>query len=351
MTALDLRPSLRNPLLVYQRHRDRIEDAAVAAVLMLLVGLFLEGMGVFEGQWRTVILVAIFGLGAQRRAWGYYAAIAALIWPLWLLSPYLMTLFLVVALLPRNWMIEVLPWALLVASAPLLAEWQIVALVPLLAGLVAGPTTGLWAGAAAALWLKLAGGLAGWMPPEMVALHGASFALELIRPNVAQANSLETLLLLAAPFAESSLLFLLHALQIALWGIAGWLVGRVRRLEWRSGQPQFPLVLALAPGALTLWAALYLVPAWLEVESLARFLFAPTPTVGLAVAALAAALLSSAYESVQRPVARYVRRSHTPTVRMSREGPVPVGGISRRGEHIRPERSPGDDDVIMLELD
>ncbi len=347
---MTLHATLRGPVLAYQRHRDRIEDAAVAAALALVVGLFLNGMAVYPAQWQSALLIGIFGLGVRSRAWGYYAAVAALLWPMWALSPYLMTLFLAVALLPREWIIEALPWALLIASAPLLAQWQMIGLVPLLAGVIAGPTTGLWAGILAALWLKMAGGLAGWMP-EIGALYGAPFSLDLIRAQVAGSNSLDTLRMLVEPFAQSSFLLLLHALQIVLWGLAGWAVGKLREIEWRNGEPRFLLIPTLALGSLMLWATLFLLPAWLEVQPLATFLTSPLPTVGLALSALATAVGSALYEMVRRPVTQQPRRGFQ--VRMTREGPVtmssePQAAPTRRAPHVAPL---GDDDVIMLELD
>ncbi|MGH2543366.1 MAG: hypothetical protein ACRDIB_11235 [Ardenticatenaceae bacterium] len=337
---------VRNPVLLVRRHRNLVENAAVAAALALLVGIFLQASAVFPAQWHAGILLTIFVLGAYSRAWGYYAAVAALLWPLWLLSPFLTMLFLAGALLSRARMIAALPWVLLAVSAPLLAEWHVIGFVPLLAGLIAGPATGLWSGLLAALWLKMAGGLAGWLP-EMGALHGAPFALDLFQARIGDANPIETLLLLIRPFAQPSPV--LHALQIAAWGLAGGLVGRVRRIEWQRGEPRYPLVPALASGALLLWGALYLVPAWLELQPLAAFLFAPSPAVGLALSALLAALGATLYEFLPHPRPRPV--PPRPTVHMSREGPITVSKVQRRGDHIRPGASAEEDELIMLELD
>jgi hypothetical protein len=296
-----LQSPVHGVLLSYQRHRKFIQNSLIAAALTLLVGLFLEATNAFSEQWRLVLLLTIFAIGAQSRDWGYYLAVSVLSYALWDLSPYFMSLFVAVALLPRLLIINYLPWALLVVSTPLLAEWQAIGLVPLLAGLIAGPTVGLSVGLLAALWLKLVAGLAGWMP-ELGALHGLSFTIEMIEARVSDATSLETLKLLAAPFSQSSTILLLHVLQITGFGIAGWLVGKVRQIEWRQGKPPFVLLPTLAVGFLPLWGAIYLLPAWLEIQSFTMFWTNPLPAAGLALSALTAALLSAFYENVQRPL-------------------------------------------------
>ncbi len=296
--------NLNSPLLLYQRHRERIEDALVAVGLAVLVALFLNAANVAAGPWRTVLLLAIVGSGTYSRALGYHVALAVLLWPLWALSPYLALLLLAVALPLRGWLIERLGWVLLIAGAPALAQWQVVGVVPLLAGLVAGPRTALGVALFAALWLKMVGGLAGWQP-EMGALHGASLSLAAIEARVAGASFPDTMRLLAVPLTHSPLL---HALQIAAWGAAGWLVATLRQVEWKEGRPQLPLVPVLATGVLVLWSALFLLPVWFDSQSFFALLAAPTPTVGLALSAILAALLSALYESVHHPVTTRAKR-------------------------------------------
>ena len=341
--------AFRSPVLIYQRHYKAIENVFIAAALTFLVGLFFDATAIYPYQWRTVLLVTIFVVGAQWRDWGYYIAFAALLWPLWNLSPYLMTLFVAVALLPRYWIIESLPWALLVVSAPILAEWQIIGLVPLLAGLVAGPTTGWWAGVFCVLWLKLVAGMSGLMP-EVGALHGLAFSLAAIETNFIDASSLETLERLAEPFAQSSFLLLLHLLQVAAWGLAGWMVGKIHKKEWRKGRPPFIIVPTLALGFFVLWAALYLLPAWLELQTFTVFLKNSLPTAGLALSVLSAGLLAAFYESIQRPVLPQHIPSVEPSVGKSAMETV-VETSSPSSRPWSPPPRPEQDDVIMLELD
>ncbi|MGB0383786.1 MAG: hypothetical protein ACPGWR_03100 [Ardenticatenaceae bacterium] len=356
MAATVLSLTFRGPVLIYQRHRQAIENLLIAGALTLLVGLFLDATAIYPAQWRTVLLLTILMVGTQWRDWGYYIAFASLLWPLWNLSPYLMTLFVAVALLPRYWIIEYLPWVLLVVSAPLLTEWQIIALVPLLAGLVAGPATGWWTGVLSVLWVKLVAGMSGVLP-ELGALHGLFFSLAPIESHFTHASSLETLELLAAPFAESSFLLLLHLLQAAAWGLAGFLVGTIHEMEWRKGRPSFILLPTLALGFLVLWAGLYLLPAWLELQSFSVFLKDWMPTAGVALSVLAAGLLAMFYESMQRPVPPPdLPREGAPTV----EPRVPSGASKPRREPFVESKRPSSrpvklrpmqDGTIMLEFD
>lgn len=314
--------NFNSPLLIYQRHRERIEDALVAVGLAALVGIFLSATGVFSEAWRLVLMLALVGVGSFSRFWGYNAAVAVLAWPIWTLAPILLVPFLAAALLPRRWIVAALPWVLLVASAPLLAQWQIVGLAPLLAGLVAGRTSALVVGVFAALWLAVAGGLAGWQP-ELGALHGAPLSPPAVEAYLSGASFTGALRLLVAPFTESHLLLLV---QVLAWGVAGWGVATVREMTWQDGTPQLPLVPALATGAVVLWAAIFLLPVWFDRQSFWALVAAPTPTVGLALSAVLAALLGTLIQSVHQPVARPRRgpAAPRPKRRMSREGMRPA---------------------------
>lgn len=346
-----LQSPVRGFLLNYQRHREFVQNSMIAAALTLLVGLFLEATNAFSEQWRLVLLLTIFAIGAQSRDWGYYLAVSVLSFALWDLSPYLMSLFVAVALLPRLLIIDYLPWALLVVSTPLLVEWQAIGLVPILAGLIAGSTVGLWVGVLAALWLKLVAGLAGWMP-ELGALHGLSLTVEMIEARVSDAKSLETLQLLAAPFSQSSSALLLHVLQIASFGIAGWLVGKLRQSEWREGEPSFVLLPTLAIGFLPLWGAIYLLPAWLGIQSWTMFWTNPLPAAGLALSALTAGLLTAFYESVQRPLPNRNTRAHRQRQKDNNTiGTSTPDRRTRADVRVEQDESLSVGNIILLEFD
>jgi hypothetical protein len=303
-----------------QPERAPVEEALAAVGLALLVVLFLNAVEVFQGNARVGVAAGIAGLGLYSPKWGWRAALAALAWPLWLLAPGLAMLCLPLALLLEKWITRLLPWVLLVALVPLLAQWHAVAVVPLLAGLLGGPRRGLILGIAAAFWLKIVGGLAGWVP-ELGALQGAPLAMDLIRSNLSGSSPVAVLQALVAPLTHGSLLPF-HLLQVMAWGLAGWLAGSVRRIEWEEDEPRFALVPPLATSALALWGALYLLPIAFALESWNGLLGTPTLVVGIALSALTAALLTTLYESVQPLLPRRAALPPPTRPRIGREGPA-----------------------------
>lgn len=342
----------------YQRHRPLIDNLLVAGFLALGVFRLWNVSGLFGMEWHIVIALAVLALGVQQRAWGYYAAVAALLLPLWNLSPYLMTLFVAGALLPRRWWIEQLPFVLLAASAPLLAEWHVPGLAPLLAGLVGGPAAGFGVGLGSALWMKVVAGLAE-IPAELGYLHGVRMTWAAMATHTQEASSLEILQMIGAPFLAGSSLFLLHSLQSVGWGVAGWLVGKVRRHHWVKGEPRFHFVPAIATGALFLWATIFMIPAWLGLQSAWLFLGAGRIVAGIALAGIATAFVTTILERTRRPVALRVPRPAY-TRRRTREGMVLIPtnpeadvltttGRWRSPAPLPPEAD--DEGVIMLEID
>jgi hypothetical protein len=341
----------------YQRHRPLIDSLLVAGFLALGVFRIWQMSGVFGIELHIVIALAIVALGVQNRAWGYYAAVAVVLVPLWNLSPYLMTLFVAVALLPRRWMIEQLPLVLVAASAPLLAEWHLLGFAPLVAGLVVGPAAGFGVGVGSAIWLKLVAGLAD-LPTDLALLHGVGVTWEGIASRTQPASSLEILQMVGAPFIVGTNAFLLYLLQSVGWGIAGWLVGKVRRYHWVKGEPRFVVIPAVATGGLMLWVVLFVIPAWLAQQSVWLFLSANRVMAGIALAAVAAVFITTVLERTRRPVAQRVPRP-VYTRRRTREGMVLIPTnpeadvVTTTGRWRTPTLPPEDEDegVIMLEID
>jgi hypothetical protein len=342
----------------YQRHRPVIDNLLVAGFLALGVFRIWNVSGLFGMEWHIVLALTVLALGVQQRAWGYYAAVAAILIPLWNLSPYLMTLFVAATLLPRQWWIDRLPLVLLAASAPLLAEWHILGLAPLIAGLVGGPAAGFGVGVGSAIWMKLVAGLAE-IPAELGYLHGVRVTWAAIAVHTQEASSLEILRMVVAPFIAGSSALLLHLLQSVGWGAAGWLVGKVRRLHWVKGEPRFLFVPALATGALVLWIAIFMVPAWLGIQSAWLFLSASRVTAGIALASIATAFVTTILERTRRPVVQRVPRPAY-TRRRTREGMVLIPTnpeadvVTTTGRWRNPTPLPpeaDDEGVIMLEID
>ncbi len=334
-------------LLFYQTQRHLVDNGLQALGLTVLTGLVLQSSvaAVYPPQWVTVLLIGIFLLGTRSPSWGYGAAVITLLWPLWHISPYLMALFLAVTVLARGPILDNLPWALLVVATPLLAQGYLIALPPLVAGLLGGPTAGLWVGLLAALWAKLFGGMGG-LPVDLLALNEYAFDANLLAQRFAGANSLETLRLLIAPFAAGSVVLLLHLLQILAWGLVGYAVGRVRGTAWTERAPWTGAAVAVVAGTATAWGGLYALPAWLQFATLQEMRRTPGTLVGLAAAALLTLAIYNVYHAARRPVfprAQAVRvRRGWPVRNIQREGQTPPP---------RPTSADGQEDLIMIELD
>ena len=292
----------------WQRHWPNAVLVLRALALAAVVAGFLHASGAYATELDFLFVVILFVLTLRDRELGFIATLAVLAWPLFRLSPALMLLGLVPLLAARARIVEHLPWALLVVVSPVLAEWQLVALAPLLAGVLAGPRAGMWSGLIAALWLKLVAGLAGVAVPELGALHGVLLPLEQIatRAEIVGVRGVPALLL--GPLGGSLSLFALHLLQVLAWGGAGWIAGQLRQLQWNGQAPGWPLVHVLAAPLLLLWGSIYLLPSVVGWQPWDTFLRYPGPTVGLAVAGLAAALVVTLHDTVQEGMSGRVRR-------------------------------------------
>lgn len=333
----------RRVVAFYQERRPLVDNGFQAAALTVLAGLVLQTpvTAVYPPQWVTVLLIAVFLLGTRSPGWGYTAAIGVVLWPLWHLSPYLMALFLAVTVLGRSIILDHLPWALLVVATPLLAQGYLIALPPLVAGLLGGATTGLWVGLCAAFWAKLFGGM-GALPVDLLSLNEYAFSANALAERFAGANSLETLRLLVAPFAPDSLSLLLHILQIVAWGTVGYAVGRLRNVSWTDHLPRVACGAATLVGVGVAWAGVYVVPVWLQLASFEVVWRTPGTHLGLLVSGLLAFGVYQLHHAVRRPVV-WPRR-----VRVQRGWPT----VATSPEQVEAQEAiPPDEDLIMIELD
>lgn len=326
---------------LYQEQREPIDNALQAAGITVLAGIVLHASitAVYPSEWVTILLITTFVLGAREPAWGYLAATAVVLWPLWSLSPYLMALFLAVAVLARGIILDNLPWALLIIGAPLLAQGYVAALVPLAAGILAGPTVGLWTGALSALWLKLFGGMVN-LSPDLLTLNEHAVDGTALASRFADANSLETLRLLVAPFASDSSVLLLHLLQIGTWAGAGYLAGRLRSSMLAERSPWGAVGAAAVAGAAVTWAGFYALPLWLDLTDVTVLTSTPWTHAGIALSATLSAALYAC---------RHILR--TPTTGRKRVK-VRRGWSSVMSSDDDTSASQSqDDDLIMIELD
>lgn len=271
----------------YQARRDLADRAIPAIGLALLLDSLLKARPAYPAEWHTFLVLVVACLGFYNAIAGFLAALALAAWPLWTLSPYLATLAIAAAILLHLVILRRFNWTLLVAAAPALAYNLVFALPPLLGGMLLGPAGGFWAGALAALWLKVAGGM-GNLPTDLLSLHLHPILLSQVAERFHDAKSLETLQLLVAPFNGSSNQLLLDVLQVLGCGLAGALVGWVRRMNWAEGRPWANLTLALFGGAFVLWATVFGLPIWIGLQPLTYFFEDPYTTAGIFLCAVIA---------------------------------------------------------------
>jgi hypothetical protein len=339
----------------YQARRDLAERAIPAIGLALLLDSLLKARPAvaYPTEWHTFLIVVVACFGFYNTLAGFIAALVLAAWPLWTLSPYLATLAIAVAVLLHLLILKRFNWALLVAAAPALAYNLIFALPPLLAGMLLGPVGGFWVGALAALWLKVAGGL-GNLPTDLLSLHVHPILLSQVAERFGNADSLETLKLMVAPFSTSSNKLLLDVLQVLGCGLAGALVGWLRRMNWADDRPWVNLTISLFAGALVMWATIFLLPVWIGLQPI-NYLFEDWYTV---IGIFLCAVMALGLYSLRFLLTKVRKRPLTPVLSSL---PIPAPGTSSKAPTMDsrkggspPSTKSGDDsgkDVIKLELD
>jgi hypothetical protein len=302
-------------------------------------------------EWRAVLSLAVLGLALWSAPVGYFVAVAVVAYPLWFISPYLMVLFLGLAVIPHRLILQHLPLALLIIWSPAFISLHLELALPILVGLLGGTRRGAAAGAASALWFKLLAALSG-TGLDLLIMQAPPGDPGRIAERFAGRGSMDTVLLLAAPFAPSSAALLVHVLQVGSWAAAGacagWLVtwGQRRLLvsdlqdsppAWRLIGGRFvwtglvPVLVALL--ALVLLA--FLVPALVarplggDQLAVGWDVFAPRTALAGAVLLLLAALIviSQPLPAGTRrwqPWKRPSRQPHRPVARVPEPPPAPA---------------------------
>jgi hypothetical protein len=347
---------LRPLLALYQNNRAIINRAISAAWLSGMVWLTLGELPAYPAQWRAVIAAGVLTIGLWTVEWAFYIAVLALLYPLYHISIYLMVLFLAVAVLLRPVVIAHFSQTLLVISVPFLARVHLEAVPALWAGLLWGTGGGMWVGGLAALWLKLLGGMSGLdidlgVLIQQTSLFSSPLNVGMIMDRFHTANSLETLQRLVEPFSPSSMVALLHLLQIVAWGMASYLVGAMAKRRWMDERGLPGRVLCLLIGAALLLAGNLWVPVWLglrpEEEIMSHLI--PQAVMDSLFAVSVVVLLDSSRRLLSRPLPSIRRRKPVreptgPAIESRRPMPLP----QRLSEPVRSDK---DDDVIMIELD
>jgi len=230
----------------------------------------------YPAEWRALLPLAVLALGLWTTIGAYFATVAVLAYPLWALSPYLMGLFVALALVPHRLILQHLALVLLVVWSPALALGRVELAIPVLVGALAGARRGAFAGALAALWIKGYAAMSG-NPLDLLLIQGNPGSPAGVAERFAGAESLDTLRLIVAPFMPNSSELLGNLLQIAALvgagAVAGWLAnwGRARIVLhdlddtppiWQrlAGRLFWTAILPAGSATAALGAALLLVP-------------------------------------------------------------------------------------------
>ncbi|RMF04843.1 MAG: hypothetical protein D6768_02290 [Chloroflexi bacterium] len=372
----------RGPHSLYRRYQALLERTATAAGFALVVALALKGMAVYPDNWVVVLGIGIAVLGLRWPLAAYGAAVVAMTYPIFTINFYLAVLFVAVAALGYRHFVHFLGATALVLATPLLAQYHLHWLVPVLGGLWWGGVAGAWIGGLAAVWGKLIGGMAG-MNTDWLLLAGHTPQAQAIAERFQDANSLNTLLLLVEPFAASSVVLLYNLLQVAGWILAGAFVGGLSSRRWVKYHAPWSVLVVTAGGGLILLAAHVALPYWLvdaAAESGALLDYDPSaPLFSLVVVILVGTLVYTLRESLDLPVAprRVLRRAGanrqpvmaraTPAFSLFKRSAKIKTGASEQSEDLgqprRPVRVPSqhelpeweppqtDSGLIMLEID
>jgi hypothetical protein len=178
-------------------------------------------------EWRAVLALLVLALALWAAPVGYFAAVAVAAVPLWQFSPYLMVLFLALAVIPHRLILSHLPLALLVVWSPAFITLHMELALPILVGLLGGVGRGAVAGAASALWFKLLAALSG-SGLDLLVMQTPPGDPGKIAARMAGLGSMDTVIAIAGPFAPSSAALLVNLMQVGAWAAAGacagWLV-------------------------------------------------------------------------------------------------------------------------------
>jgi hypothetical protein len=178
-----------------------------------------------------VITGAVFFLAIWSPVGGYFLAVLAAAYPLYLVSIYIAVIFLAIAVIGQHAFIQNLSGAMLALASPVLGAIYLSWTIPLLGGLWWGPAGGAVMGGMAALWAEVVAGMAN-VPPDLVNLLGILPVINDPVGRFASANSLDVFRILFLPLAPNSSVLLYHILQIVIWSFAGWMVGMLNEKDW-----------------------------------------------------------------------------------------------------------------------
>ena len=254
---------VRGPHSIYRRYQAVLESSTTAIGFAVLVTLALVSLDVYPFNWVMVIGFTVAILGIRWQALAYILAVVVMLYPIYTINLYLAVLFLAISALGHRLFVHYLGATTLVLATPLLAEYHLHWLVPILGGLWWGGMIGAWVGGLAAVWGKIIGGLVG-LNIDWLLMAGQSLDIQQVAIRFQEANSLETLLLLIEPFAGTSSFILYNLLQVAGWAVAAAFVGSLAGRKWVKYRTPWSVLVVTAGGGLIMLATHIGLPYWLE---------------------------------------------------------------------------------------
>lgn len=297
--------TLRGPHSLYRRYQGLLESLLTAIGFAALISVALAGLAAYPFNWIIVIGVAIAAVGVRWPLVAYILAVMVMIYPIYAINLYLAVLFLAVSALGHRLFVHYIGAATLILAAPVLAQYHLHWLIPILGGLWWGGAIGAWAGGLAGLWGKIFYGMAG-LNIDWLIMAGRTPNADALATRFYEANSLETLLLLVEPFANTSSVILYNLLQIIGWAVAGGLVGSLAWRKWIKYRAPWSILVVTAAGGLVMLVTHIGLPYWLP-EALAETpaLTSPDPVAplfSLIVVIIVGTTVFSLRESLDLPV-------------------------------------------------
>ena len=245
-----------------RRHLTTVEQVITAAGLAGLLYGLIQFLPAYPQDWGIVLTGAVFFISIWSPVAGYFLAVLAAAYPLYIVSIYLAVIFLAIAIIGQHLFIQNLSGALLTLTSPVLGAIYLSWTVPLLGGLWWGPAGGAIMGGMAALWIEIIAGMA-YISPNLLNLLGILPIINEPFRQFSSANSLEVLGILFLPLAPNSSTLLYHLLQIAIWSFTGWMVGMLNEKDWAQIRRPKSSVFIVGTGILALTVLQILLNLWL----------------------------------------------------------------------------------------
>ncbi len=339
----------RPPHEFIRRRMRQVQRLLSSGALAALAGTWMHRNPVYPPYWEAAIAFLTILLGTWSPLAAWWVAGLAILYGVYHLSFYLAVLGLSLLILGQRPAARHLGGAALVLAAPFLLRWHLGWVVPLLGGVYLGISGGAWSGALAALWSEIFAALHGYAP-DFLLFPSHSWSIPVVTARFAGLNSWRTLAALGMPLAPDPTALLYHLLQIAAWGVAGALAGRLWQAHPKGGRPSGVLLaaaggaasLALLQGALSLWLGQHS-RGWLFSHRMRLLL-------PLLLAPLTVAWIEGLRAFFSRPLPFPTRKPPRPSAPNRKPSPP-----ARQAES--PPEAPGgeigddDNDLIMLELD